>query len=365
MQGLMRVDSDSQLPASVVEMANRLAEAEGIPLSGLTILGGKPYINTTGLDVKLQNKVRQEGLILKAVEYEPAMEAGQDNGLRAGGTGMVILFDKPGFMEALKMIANSAVNEAMIDKLTETFTLRFRMNGWASDKTLRMASMRNADFVNHMAARRATNRAKREAVGTGLTSLEEMEVGETDVKGMDPAWEVKQPAEQKPEPQRPAPVKPQASDTMNMMDQLRKLSETDIVKGKALTDLQDWVTRKHIQEDIKTAWDHYRPQIELMEEGRHHQAVQETMTECFGKDAPVSPKEDWLANFREQNHQEMVRLILDLVDRNKPNLDAAAMAAIQPYRQTWSSSALETLNKTQLLGLAIQLWTVLEKGATS
>jgi nicotinamide mononucleotide adenylyltransferase len=41
-----------------------------------------------------------------------------------------------------------------------------------------MSTMQNIDNIEMMAARRATNRAKREAVGTGLTSVDEVEVNE-------------------------------------------------------------------------------------------------------------------------------------------------------------------------------------------
>jgi len=232
-----------------------------------------------------------------------------------------------------------------------------------------MATMKTPDFINHMAARRATNRAKREAVGTGLTSLEEMEVTESDVKGgLDPAWEVKQP-QQSERPQqapRPAPEKPQDSDSVKLMDQLHKLSETGILDGETNTRLVDWLTREHTLTDIKTAFNHYRKDIEIMEACVHFEqpktTVAETVQEIFGEDAPVSAKDDWLANFREQDHKEMTRLVMDLVERNTPRLDGAAMTAMQTYKKTWSVASLEALNKTQLLGVAVQLWTVLEKG---
>lgn len=153
-----------------------IAAQEGIPVSGLTILGGKPYINTTGLDVKLRSKAEKEKLLHVGTEYIPIQTAAKENGWRAGGWGIVKLFDKDGFEKALKEAGKGgSISKDVLDSLKEMYFHVFKMRGWASPETLGMESMRRPDHIEHMAERRATNRAKREATGTGLTSVDEME----------------------------------------------------------------------------------------------------------------------------------------------------------------------------------------------
>ena len=48
------VSSDQRVSEAIIEMAKEVAAQEGIPLSGITILGGRPYINVTGLDAKIK-----------------------------------------------------------------------------------------------------------------------------------------------------------------------------------------------------------------------------------------------------------------------------------------------------------------------
>ena len=153
-----------------------IASNEGVPTSGLTILGGKPYINTTGLDVKLRTKCEKEKLIHIGTDYEVIQEATEANKMHASGWGRIRFFDKHGFETALKLLATKGVvDRPVLEMLKEMYFHEFRMRGHASPETLQMASMRTKDNIEGMAERRATNRAKREAVGTGLTSLEEIE----------------------------------------------------------------------------------------------------------------------------------------------------------------------------------------------
>jgi len=59
-----------EVPKELVELCQEIAKQEEIPITGLTILGGKPYINVTGLDRKLRNKCEKENLILVNVKAE-------------------------------------------------------------------------------------------------------------------------------------------------------------------------------------------------------------------------------------------------------------------------------------------------------
>ncbi len=153
-----------------------IAKEEGIPTSGITILGGKPYVNTTGLDVKLRSKCEDEKLVHVGTEYVMIQQAAKENGLRAGGWGIVKLFDKPGFEKALLMASKGGpVTMEVINALKEMYFRVFKMRGFASPETLQMKTMQSIENIEAMAERRATNRAKREATGTGLTSVDEMD----------------------------------------------------------------------------------------------------------------------------------------------------------------------------------------------
>ena len=161
-------------PIATEDLIIQIAKDEGIPESGLTILGGKPYVNTTGLDVKLRNKCNEEKLVHIGTEYVPIQVADKDNEMRAGGWGIVKLFDKTGFEKALTLASKGGpVTKDVIDSLKELYFRVYKMRGWASPSTLQMSTMKTKDNIEAMAERRATNRAKREATGTGLTSLDE------------------------------------------------------------------------------------------------------------------------------------------------------------------------------------------------
>jgi hypothetical protein len=175
---------DSELPAVVTEKIAQLAKQEGIPVSGLNILGGKTYINVTGLDCKVQNKCADEHLVLKGIDLKELTPEGEN---LFGFKATIQFFDRENFQKALK--ACTEVNKDVLDKLESTFTYSFSDIGLASPDTCegiayeyvydqqkgrKVKGKLLKENVIMMASRRATNRAKREATGTGLTSLDEM-----------------------------------------------------------------------------------------------------------------------------------------------------------------------------------------------
>lgn len=216
-QGLIRyAGKDLPVQQAIIE----IAKDEGIPPSGITILGGKPYINVTGLDCKVRTKCKEEKLTLAGVSYEIIQTVnGESKDGRAGGWGIVKFFDKPGFEKALAGLKGTPITKDILDSLKEMYLQVFKMRGYASPATLGMESMKKADNVEHMAERRATNRAKREATGTGLTSVDEMEHGGTtgeseppkkvDAKVKDTKAETSPPAGSKPPTKKTPPAKPQ------------------------------------------------------------------------------------------------------------------------------------------------------------
>ncbi len=187
------VTSDGHLSPQIIEAVEEIARNEGIHPSGITILGGKPYINVVGLDAKIRNRCEKENLVYAGAEFIP-----QNTEKSFGGVGKVSLFDRAGFLEALSKIGSSAT-ENIIARLTEAFTYIYSDVGYASAESVKMSSLKNEDFLRMMASRRATNRAKRAATGCGLTSIDEMMFEEAEAKAVAPVTEqieTKHPPEQ-------------------------------------------------------------------------------------------------------------------------------------------------------------------------
>jgi len=170
-----------------------IAMEHNLPVMGITILGGRPYVNVTGLDSKLQSDTRK----VKRVDYEVIQRANAENGYLAGYVGVVEFEDIPQritlraevIIEALK--ANKSWDE--IEKIIKDSGLSppmYRDEGWNSPRTspaicyeyrYNKEAQRKLPYgeplienVNMMAIRKATNRARRHAVGCGLTSVEEI-----------------------------------------------------------------------------------------------------------------------------------------------------------------------------------------------
>lgn len=182
------VSSDQKLNEAILKMAREIAAQEGIPLSGLTILGGKPYINVTGLDAKIK-ALEERGLVKAEQIVEEIERPTKENGNRAGFKCTITLFDRKSFQEALQKIKSPSVE--IIRELKEAFTYRYQDVGWASPDSVKMSTMKSLDFIIMMASRRASNRAKRAAVGCGLTSVEEMDIEPDIASEMEGAEEAK------------------------------------------------------------------------------------------------------------------------------------------------------------------------------
>ena len=166
-------------------MLLEIIRQEELPLMGITILGGKPYINVTGLDRKLQNLCEKKGYefsITVEVLKDPNPE--QEDYV-VGRKATLTLFDKKGFQEALKKLKQ--IDPETLKTLKEAFTLTYTGEGWATPQSCEAIAYKYEGYkgrktkgallienVIMMAERRATNRAKREATGTGLTSIDEI-----------------------------------------------------------------------------------------------------------------------------------------------------------------------------------------------
>lgn len=174
-----------QVKLTTQQMIENWAKQEGIPATGITLMGGKPYINVTGLDVKLKQKCETESLVQVKCEAKRIIDPTKENNFLCGYHADIVLLDRDGYTASLKVVKPSTVE--MLRELKESFTYTFSAEGWASPLTCEGIGYKYRwkggfkekgemliENVIMMAERRATNRAKREATGTGLTSLDEL-----------------------------------------------------------------------------------------------------------------------------------------------------------------------------------------------
>lgn len=129
----------------------KMALSLEIPASGLTILGGKPYINTAGLLYKTHRVAQEKGGVRK-ITVKP--------------------------LESAESVKESAI---FIGRVEFGDGAIFEDIGEASAANIKMSTIK--PFLNSMAARRATNRAMRLATSVGLVSAEE--IGTEDNKDKD------------------------------------------------------------------------------------------------------------------------------------------------------------------------------------
>jgi len=181
---LSRIERKTAIPALVLK---EIALRERIPVTSLKILGGNPFIDVSGLDRKIQNKAQDEYLVVKEIGAKLIQPACDGTNFIARAQGVVKYLDKAGFKEALSKLDPSRVTAETIRKLEDIFIETYTDEGWASPEdcaaiawTYKKAgdNRKQRDKllitnINMMACRRASSRAKRQATGCGLTSLDE------------------------------------------------------------------------------------------------------------------------------------------------------------------------------------------------
>ncbi len=135
-----QIQNTSQAPAVISQAIKDYTAKHKIPEEGLTILGGKPYLNFCGLIYKAKS------LGLKSIRVEILKEATPTD-LSAKVKATVVLKDGSEY---------------------EDF-------GFGSNASIKMSTLHSADYINMTTITRAKNRALRSATGVGLVSAEEME----------------------------------------------------------------------------------------------------------------------------------------------------------------------------------------------
>lgn len=208
----------------------KVAEAYGLPIMGITILGGRPYVNVTGLDDKMKKRYPSEiegrPVWIKSIVSTPIQRATKENKHFAGYTTEGELFNQLGFDEALKIIVQngSPITSEIIKTLKEAYTIHFRAEGWASPDSCEGIAYKYegptghktkgkllVENVNMMAERKSSNRMKRAATDTGLTSVEEVIGVDSGAIDMEFEPEKEAPKKEKPTAKKEPPAKKEAA----------------------------------------------------------------------------------------------------------------------------------------------------------
>jgi len=149
-----QADKETQVSTDLVALVKGMCQLLDVPVMGLNILGGRPYINLDGY----YWRAKRDGL--KSISVEVHQEA----------TG-----DKP----AAKMTATVTLSGPDGDR---TFTA----TAWHSAATEKMSTMKPPDLVNMKCESKAIRRALRMATGIGSGFATEEEAAEDEARRDDP-----------------------------------------------------------------------------------------------------------------------------------------------------------------------------------
>ena len=186
---LARIEQKTSIPGTVLK---EIAMRERIPVTSLKVLGGTPFIDVSGLDRKIQNKAKDEHLTIKEIGATLIQPADGTNGCTARAQGVVKYLDKTGFKDALCKLDPATISKEVLEKLEGIYTETYSDEGWANAEDcaaiawtykkvgncLKKRDKLLTTNINMMACRRASSRAKRQATGCGLTSLDEAPIAD-------------------------------------------------------------------------------------------------------------------------------------------------------------------------------------------
>ena len=176
------IQTDGTVSDKMMQAIDYYCELNHLPRHGITILGGKIYVNATGLARKLEDhkQIVEVGRV-KRKTIEVIQRADAKTGMRAGYLAIIELYDTPEREKArldlvMKCVENKYESPQIL-KIVEDMGFSapiFKREGWCSPESVKMGTLKNIDIINMMAETRAVNGATRMVVGSGLTSLEEM-----------------------------------------------------------------------------------------------------------------------------------------------------------------------------------------------
>ena len=141
------------------------AKRENIPVEGITILGGNYYINVAGLDTKVKNKCRDEGLVHKSTEIvDRLQEPTSENGWLCGRMAWITFFDKKRLHGCPKQMQNPGREQ--LEELREMFTNCYEARGCASPASIEGIAFTYKKTGNTTTTIGATRRRRRSGISS-------------------------------------------------------------------------------------------------------------------------------------------------------------------------------------------------------
>lgn len=154
----------------------KLAKEWGCDVTNIAWLGGKPYPMQGSLYQQLQRKCEKEGLVVTGIVTKHIVRA-EVSSKRAGFECNITLFDQRTFDELMSKSSMEKISVEAIREMRQMLTHPYHEEGWASVESVRMTTLHNADYLNHMGATRAIDRTLRIIVRCPFTAASELPDG--------------------------------------------------------------------------------------------------------------------------------------------------------------------------------------------
>ncbi len=124
----------------------------------------------------LQKKCEKEGLVVKSIITKALVRA-EPTSKRAGFECDITIFDSRTFDDLMKKNSIEKMPVESIREMREMLTHKYHEDGWASPESVRMTTLHNPDYLNHMGATRAIDRTLRIIVRCPFTAASELPTG--------------------------------------------------------------------------------------------------------------------------------------------------------------------------------------------
>ena len=174
---MRQIKSDMEITPQIYKYVCDLAKEWGVSPLTIAWIGNKPYPMQGALYAMLKDKCKDEGLVVQSIIIKPLQRV-QGSVFRAGSDAEIVLFDLKTFKEVLSKTSLDKVPIENIARLKEMLTHTYKEEGWASPESVRMSTLHNADYINHMANTRAVDRCLRIIVRMPFTAASELPDGE-------------------------------------------------------------------------------------------------------------------------------------------------------------------------------------------
>lgn len=203
---IAQIKTDVGVTEQAYKYLTKLAKDWGVDVTNIAWLGNKPYPMQGALYQMLQKKSEKEGLVVKSIITKAIVRA-EATSKRAGFECDITLFDQRTFDDLMKKNSIEKMSVESIREMREMLTHKYHEDGWASPESVRMTTLHNPDYLNHMGATRAIDRTLRIIVRCPFTAASELPDGTPGELGFgfsDPQSDVPtaKPGEKAPEPEK-------------------------------------------------------------------------------------------------------------------------------------------------------------------